>query len=298
LFFADFFTHTPSTMQQVTVMFVFLSFGCSANAMLKKSRERVLNAQFSVEVSESGEGEAYPSNVRIPRNAPAVRRANAMRSAGVPEMSTNLETPVKPVSGGFRRIGRRQVAPLAVAGLLAGALNSASPALALGPQDQNIGLTIKSYEEVECPEALAQGRAGGALGAGAGGGGIAQKCVEVKATADNGLGKTVKDAGVFGVVYGEQDGMSVLGNGQDGKNDAGQFALIDSIPPGTSDVKFIFVAQQSDDCISTRRQRCPVQGTKPLVPIRFEKVKAIAYPGGDRYKLYDECEQNPFAEGC
>jgi hypothetical protein len=26
--------------------------------------------------------------------------------------------------------------------------------------------------------------------------------------------------------------------------------------------------------------------------------QAIAYPGGDRYKLYDECEQNEFAEGC
>ena len=27
--------------------------------------------------------------------------------------------------------------------------------------------------------------------------------------------------------------MSVLGNGQDGKNDAGQFAMIDKIQPGT-----------------------------------------------------------------
>ena len=28
--------------------------------------------------------------------------------------------------------------------------------------------------------------------------------------------------------------MSVLGNGQDGKNDAGQFAMIDKIPTGTA----------------------------------------------------------------
>ena len=42
----------------------------------------------------------------------------------------------------------------------------------------------------------------------------------------------------------------------------------------------------------------PVEGTLPLVGLKFEKVKAIAYPGGDRYKLYDECEQNEFAEGC
>ena len=43
-----------------------------------------------------------------------------------------------------------------------------------------LDLAVKTYVEVECPEALAQGRAGGALGAGAGGGGIAQKCVQVK----------------------------------------------------------------------------------------------------------------------
>lgn len=40
------------------------------------------------------------------------------------------------------------------------------------------------------------------------------------------------------------------------------------------------------------------QGTKPLVGLSFDKMKAIAYPGGDRYKLYDECEQNEFADGC
>ena len=42
-----------------------------------------------------------------------------------------------------------------------------------------LDMAVKTYVEVECPEALAQGRAGGALGAGAGGGGIAQKCVKV-----------------------------------------------------------------------------------------------------------------------
>ena len=47
---------------------------------------------------------------------------------------------------------------------------------------------------------------------------------------------------------------------------------------------------------STRQVKCPIEGTKPLVDIRFEKVKAIAYPGGDRYKGYNECEQNEFAE--
>jgi hypothetical protein len=100
-----------------------------------------------------------------------------------------------------------------------------------------VPLTVRSYEEVACPEYLAQGRAGGALGAGAGASGIAQKCVLVKAGAKNDSGKQLKDVGVFGLVFGEKDGMSVLGNGQDGKNDAGQFAMIDQVPPGDSVVE-------------------------------------------------------------
>lgn len=129
---------------------------------------------------------------------------------------------------------------------LAGALSvgHVDPALALGPKDLAIGLTVNGYAETECPEELAQGRAGGALGAGAGGAGIAQKCVTVKATVTNESGKTVKDAGVFGSVIELQSGMSVLGNGQDGKNDAGQFAMIPSIEPGKSNVEFLFVSQQ------------------------------------------------------
>ncbi|KAL1527483.1 hypothetical protein AB1Y20_016148 [Prymnesium parvum] len=183
---------------------------------------------------------------------------------------------------------------------LAGSLSfaSVSPCLALGPKDTQIGLTVIAYREVDCPPELAQGRAGGSLGSGAGGAGIAQKCVAVQARVSNGSGKLVKDAGVFGVVSEAATGMSVLGNGQDGKNDSGQFAMIPTIEPGTSDVEFIFVSQQADDCVPTRKTKCPVQGSKPLVDLKFEKMKAIAYPGGDRYRLYDECEQNEFAEGC
>ena len=30
--------------------------------------------------------------------------------------------------------------------------------------------------------------------------------------------------------------------------------------------------------------------------LRSESMKAVLHPGGDRYKTYDQCEQNPFAE--
>jgi len=178
----------------------------------------------------------------------------------------------------------------------------------LGTNLENIPLEVKSYEEITCPEALAQGRAGGALGAGAGGAGIAQKCVKVSAVASNPAKIAFSDVGVFGVVYEKKTSMSVLGNGQDGKNDAGQLAMVDKIPPGNSVVDFVFVSQQTTDCRNSRGKdpetgkvveyKCPVAGTEPLVELQFEKMKAVSYPGGDRYKVYDECEQNEFAEGC
>ena len=119
-------------------------------------------------------------------------------SAMLPGAPQPVQIGARSVAAALRSAVHDARAPL-LAGLLAGML-STTPAFAVGSQDMTIGLTYKSYAEVTCPEALRQGRAGGALGAGAGGAGIAQKCVEVQATASNTLGKEVKDAGVFGVV--------------------------------------------------------------------------------------------------
>lgn len=182
-------------------------------------------------------------------------------------------------------------------------MGSVDPANAIGADSMTIFFKVNSYKEIECPESLASGRAGGALGDGAGGGGIAQKCVEVQVEYDNQTGKDVESAAVFGQIK-DDYGMSVLGNGQDDKNDAGQLAIIDKIPKGKTQGSFVFVAQQDDDCKMTKKMKmgidkfCPVNGTAPLKPINFASMKAIAYPGGSRYKEYDECEQNPFAAGC
>ena len=71
--------------------------------------------------------------------------------------------------------------------------------------------------------------------------------------------------------------------------------------------QFVFVSQQSTDCRNSRSKgpdgklveyKCPVGGTEDLVQLQFEKMKGVSYPGGDRFKGYDECEQNEFAEGC
>ncbi len=176
-------------------------------------------------------------------------------------------------------------------------------ALAVGAADMKIDLKINGYEETTCPDTLKQGRAGGSLGGGASVG-IAQKCVKVTARAVNNQKTTVEDASVFGFVINGKDGSSVVANNPDMRTDAGQFAMIDKVPPGETDVEFLFVAQQNTDCRPTRKTKtseattCPIEGTEPLVPLKFQGIKAISYPGGDRYKTYDECEQNEFAEGC
>ena len=69
-----------------------------------------------------------------------------------------------------------------------------------------------------------------------------------------------------------------------------------------------FVAQQASDCVDRKFKnpetgkvefiKCSVQGDDPLVELKFEKLKAIAYPNAKQFKAYNECEQNEFAEGC
>jgi hypothetical protein len=63
--------------------------------------------------------------------------------------------------------------------------------------------------------------------------------VLAKALTNNDSGQTLEGAGVYGRIENVKEGMSVLGNGQDGKNDAGQFAMIDKIQPGATDVEFM-----------------------------------------------------------
>ena len=95
--------------------------------------------------------------------------------------STGLRLPTSlPGSIGDKAVGRREAAAL-LASAMAAVLTGGTQAASAGAGSVvKLDLAVKTYVEVECPEALAQGRAGGALGAGAGGGGIAQKCVQVK----------------------------------------------------------------------------------------------------------------------
>lgn len=77
-----------------------------------------------------------------------------------------------------------------------------------------------------------------------------------------------------------------MANNPDGASDAGQFAIIDKIPKGSSRVSFQFVAAIEPD---------EDFGLKKL---KFKSLKAISYAGGKQYGAITECEMNPLAAEC
>mmetsp|Transcript_23058 Transcript_23058/g.59235 ORF Transcript_23058/g.59235 Transcript_23058/m.59235 type:complete len:216 (+) Transcript_23058:12-659(+) len=178
------------------------------------------------------------------------------------------------------RSTRREL--LCTAGVALGSsalLGGQLPAMAIGPT--SIDLSVKKYEEIVCPPELAAGRIGGSIGAGASKG-IKQRCIRVTVSGTNPSKSVVTDAAVFGRVF-NSESNSVVANNPDGRTDAGQFAMIPKVEPGDSTFDFVFVATDSGN---------------ELGDLRFESLKCIAYPGGARYKPYDECEQNEAMEGC
>lgn len=99
--------------------------------------------------------------------------------------------------------------------------------------------------------------------------------------------KELTNVGVYGFVKENEAGNSVLPNNPDFKSDSGQYAMIDKISPGVSNVRYQFVAAVSQD-----------PSKEQIPPLTFFKTKARAYPGGDKFKPLDECEIDPRAEGC
>jgi len=114
--------------------------------------------------------------------------------------------------------------------------------------------------------------------------GLVSYCVEVTADVFNPEKKTIIDASVFGFVF-DNTGSSVVLNNPDARSDAGQFAIIPKIVPGKSNIKFEMVA-----AVPSERG--------DVGELRFESIKAISYPGGDRYKAISDCDFNPSGDGC
>uniref|UniRef100_A0A6S8A268 Plastid lipid-associated protein/fibrillin conserved domain-containing protein n=1 Tax=Aureoumbra lagunensis TaxID=44058 RepID=A0A6S8A268_9STRA len=114
--------------------------------------------------------------------------------------------------------------------------------------------------------------------------GLLPKCVLVKAKATNAKKKPIKDAAVFGFVK-TATGDSAVANNPDFRSDAGQFAMIPSVPPGENDVEFEFVAVIPDS-------------VSDLGELKFESLKAISYPGGARMAPLTACELDSLSDDC
>ena len=72
--------------------------------------------------------------------------------------------------------------------------------------------------------------------------GLFASCIEVEASVTNPSKETLSDVSVYGFVKENVAGNSVLPNNPDFKSDAGQYAMIKSVQPGQSDIKFQFVS--------------------------------------------------------
>merc|ERR1719407_134886 len=96
--------------------------------------------------------------------------------------------------------------------------------------------------------------------------------------------KDVKDAAVYGYVK-TATGDSAIANNPDFRSDAGQFAMIPKVPPGSTDVAFEFVAVIPDS-------------KGDLGSLVFEGLKAVSYPGGARMATFTACEMDSLSDAC
>mmetsp|Transcript_9212 Transcript_9212/g.12195 ORF Transcript_9212/g.12195 Transcript_9212/m.12195 type:complete len:226 (+) Transcript_9212:300-977(+) len=174
------------------------------------------------------------------------------------------------------QVSRREV-------LSAGAIFAASVGLASGSPTEvaaigpvKFPLENVEYKAVDCAGRKLPGSKAVA--------GLKAICVEITAETTSKEKKPVIDASVFGFVK-DEFGNSVVANNPDASTDAGQFAIIDEIRPGKSKVSFQFVA-----AIPEEREGLGI--------LNFESLKAISYPGGNRFKAISECDFNPSADEC
>jgi len=157
-----------------------------------------------------------------------------------------------------------------------------APAFAFGPVE--VPLVVKSYKVAESDS---KGQCSGrpiimpgqkAME------GLFPVCIEVQASVKNPeKSKTLTDVSVYGFVKENGAGNSILPNNPDFKSDAGQYAMIPSVPPGDSDTTFQFVAAVQYN----------IKKGEELPSLTFFKTKAISFPGGEKFKPLGDCELDP-----
>jgi len=153
------------------------------------------------------------------------------------------------------------------------------PALALAFGPVEIPLKVLSYKEVS---PLCNGQKITMPGQKAMEG-LFASCIEVEASVNSPSKDVLRDVSVYGFVKENIAGNSVLPNNPDFKSDAGQYAMIKSVPPGESKVTYQFVVAIQQD----------TKKGDALPPIEFMKQKAISFPGGNKFQALSDCEIDP-----
>lgn len=170
----------------------------------------------------------------------------------------------------------RKAMGAAQAAVLVSSLVHVQPVNAFGPIDMKV--TVKEYKQVE----LCNGQKPIMPGQKAMEG-LFPVCLEVTADVSNPKAtETLKDVSVYGFVKEAAAGNSVLPNNPDFSTDAGQYAMIKSVEPGDSTIKYQFVAAVSTD---PKKEDIP--------KIEFMKTKATSFPGGKKFAPLSECEMDP-----
>lgn len=181
----------------------------------------------------------------------------------------------RPTAGAFKKMASSAIA---AAGL---SLSPIQPSHAIGPVD--LSIDIQSYKPVELCNGQKPIMPGQKAMLG-----LFPVCLQVEAIVNNPeKSKTLNDVSVYGFVKENLAGNSVLPNNPDFATDAGQYAMIKTVPPGENKLTYEFVIAISQD---PKKEAVP--------PISFLKTRGKSFPDSNKFKALDICEIDFRADGC
>lgn len=96
---------------------------------------------------------------------------------------------------------------------------------------------------------------------------------------------------MYGFVIDGVTGDSVLANNPDLSTDAGQFAMIETITPKTTQVEFEFIA-------AVPMEKKLSEFENGIGELDFQSLRIVSFPGGQQYGAVSPCEMNEFSQEC
>jgi hypothetical protein len=116
-------------------------------------------------------------------------------------------------------------------------------------------------------------------------------CVTVEATLEDSPPKDLEKVGIYGFVTDTETGDSVLANNPDLNTDAGQFTIVDRVKSTDKKIQFEFIAAIPMD-------RDVSLYSNGIVPLSFDGIRIVSYPGGQQFGAISPCEMNEFSDEC